>query len=148
MNAATARTDEPTRVEKMGLVSIPASWDRAFEETLRCTDFRGICYTTAGRARQLYEDTSITDHLAIVEHIGLASKLAAHTQYDFILMAGLGRSQLDDILEIAREIHAAGRSIPPLYVDGVIHPEVTELLPLFAPSMDLKQFIELGMERG
>ena len=139
MYTATIRADEPTRVQRRSSVVTPIHWDPAFEETLRHTTFRGICYATAERAKRLYEGgSSITDHLTIVEHIGLATRLATETRYDFILMAGSERSQFDDILTIAGGINAAGRKIPPVNIHGAISGDTKELLPLFASKYDLK----------
>ncbi len=138
MNAATTSDMETTRVERMRPVVTPPRWSPDFERTLRHTIFRGLCYTTREGAARLYAGGSlVTNHLAIVEHIGLARRLAVETRYDFILMAGPQQSQLDDIVAMAKGIHAAGRIIPPLYVDGALHAEVCEFLPLFAPQYGL-----------
>lgn len=131
--------EDATRIVRTGTASV-RSWSPTFEDSLCRIAFRGICYATPERANCLYDlPMSAANHLTVVQDIKMASTIAARNQYDFILMAGPPAGQLDDVVAIIKAVHKSGQSIPQMYIHGPIHPDLHDLLPLFAPKYGLRE---------
>lgn len=110
-----------------------------YRESLPKVSVAGLCYATPDYAQLLGQGNIPYQpgfHLTLVEAIEVAAKSAQANQYDFILMAGPQKSQLEDILRVVKEQFLFSRKSP-VYVLGEMTPKTSGLLKILGPNYGL-----------